>query len=190
MINISAKVVQIPGALILGDGRRLEVRPITPASKPLLAAAMARLSPESIRRRFHAPRRELSELELLRLTALDGWNQYALGACTRAADGSLEGVAVARFARTAPDADTAEIAITVVDAMQGGGIGKALVTQLTEAAIVRGIRRLQAAVLPDNAPVIGLLRGLAPWAHWRRDGYGLVADIVLPEPVTVSATGT
>ena len=189
MPHVGTPVIQVSGALILADGRRLAVRPITPASKPLLAAAMARLSPESIRRRFHAPRRELSELELHRLTTLDGWNQYALGACTRVADGSLEGVALARFARTAPDAETAEIAITVVDAMQGRGIGKALVAQLVEAAIARGIRHLQAAVLPDNAPVIGLLRGLAPWARWRRDGYGLVADIALPEPVTVSAAG-
>ena len=187
MADTHSTVAQVPGALILDDGRRLAVRPITLASKPLLAAAMARLSPESIRRRFHAPRRELSEVELHRLTAMDGWNQYALGACTRAADGSLEGVAVARFARTAPDADTAEIAITVVDAMQGRGIGKALATQLVEAAITRGIRRLQAAVLPENAPVIGLLRSLAPWARWRRDGYGLVADIALPEPVASSA---
>ena len=71
--------------IVLRDGAHSTVRPITPASKPLIAAAMARLSPESIRRRFFAPRRELSERELDRLTALDGWNRYALGACARAA---------------------------------------------------------------------------------------------------------
>ncbi len=178
---------RIPGGLVLDSGRTLTIRPITPASKPLIAAAMARLSPESIRRRFHAPRRELSELELHRLTALDGWNQYALGACAPDAAGTLEGVAVARFARTAPDGDTAEIAITVVDALQRHGIGKALLLQIVEAAVARGIRRLHAGVLPDNAPVIALLRGLAPWARWRRDGYGLLAEIPLPEPVATSA---
>jgi RimJ/RimL family protein N-acetyltransferase len=177
-------------SIALLDGRVLAVRPITPASKPLIAAAMTRLSPESIRRRFFAPRRELTELELHRLTAMDGWNQYALGVCARGADGALEGIGVARFARTVADPKTAEIAITVVDAFQGQGIGKALVARLIDAATVRGIRQLNAIILPDNAPVIGLLQRLAPWARWRRDGENLMAVIPLPaEPVVLSALG-
>lgn len=187
MPEAASTAVQVAGGLLLADGRRLAVRPIGPASKPLIAAAFARLSPESIRRRFHAAKRELSEVELHRMTALDGWNQYALGACLPGENGAPEGVAVARFARTAPDADTAEIALTVVDAMQGRGIGKALLAQISEAAIARGIRRLHAAVLPENAPMIALLRGFAPWARWRRDDYGLLADIPLPEPVALGA---
>ena len=49
------KLLPNPGAkdtIALPDGRVLAVRPVTPASKPLIAAAMTRLSPESIRRRF------------------------------------------------------------------------------------------------------------------------------------------
>jgi len=172
----------------LTDGRHFTVRRITPASKPLIAAAMRRLSPESIRHRFFAPRRELSELDLHRLTAMDGWNQYALGACARGADGTVEGIGVARFARVSADSRTAEIAITVVDAFQGRGIGKALVARLVEAANARGIRTLHAIVLPDNAAIIGLLQRYAPWARWRRDGDNLVAVIPLrAEPVVSSA---
>jgi acetyltransferase len=175
-------------SIVLADGRHVAVRPVTPASKPLIAAAMTRLSPQSIRRRFFAPRRELSELELHRLTAMDGWNQFALGACTRAIDGTLQGIGVARFARTPADATTAEIAITVVDAWQGRGIGKGLVAQLAATAAVRGIRTLQAIVLPDNAAIIGLLQRYAPWARWRRDGDDLIAVIPLPaEPIVVAA---
>ena len=176
------------GSIALPGGSRLAVRAITPASKPLIAAAMTRLSPASIRRRFLAPRRELSELDLHRLTALDGWNQYALGVCDRAGDGTLEGVGVARFARTSEDSKTAEIAITIVDAYQGRGIGKALLAQLANAATTRGIRTLQAIILPDNAAIIGLLQRFAPWARWRRDGENLMAVIpLLAEPVVVSA---
>ena len=179
-----------PETIALPDGRQLTVRPITPASKPLIAAAMTRLSPESIRRRFFAPRRELSELELHRLTAMDGWNQYALGACARGADGTLEGIGVARFARIAESSTTAELAITVVDAWQGRGIGRALVGRLANAAALRGIRELHAIVLPDNAAIIGLLQRLAPWARWRRDGDNLMAMIPLPaEPVVLTAAG-
>ena len=174
-------------SIVLADGRRLAVRPITPASKPLIVAAMTRLSPESIRRRFFAPRRELSELEIHRLTAMDGWNQYALGACARGTDGMFEGIAVARFARTSADSRTAEMAITVVDAFQGRGIGKALVARLVDAASARGIRTLQAIVLPDNAAIIGLLQRYAPWARWRRDGDNLMAVVPLREgPVVLS----
>lgn len=188
---MSPSVLSLPATLepiLLRDGAALTVRPITPASKPVIAAAMRRLSPESIRRRFFAPRRELSELDLHRLTALDGWNQYALGACTRAADGTPEGVAVVRFARTPEDSSIAEIAITVVDAYQGRGLGKALVARLVNAASARGIRTLHAIVLPDNAAIIGLLQRYAPWARWRRHDDQLMAVIPLPaEPVVLSA---
>jgi len=177
-------------SIVLPRGSRLAIRPVTLASKPLIAAAMARLSPESIRRRFFAPRRELSEPELHRLTALDGWNQYALGVCDRVGNGPLEGVGVARFARTPEASTTAEIAITIVDAYQGRGIGRALIARLANAATTRGIRTLHAIVLPDNAPIIALLQRFAPWARWRRDGDNLMAVIPLPaEPVVVSALG-
>jgi len=169
----------------LADGGRFAVRPITPASKPLIAAGMTRLSPESIRRRFFAPRRELSDSDLHRLTAMDGWNQYALGACTRGADGALEGIAVARFARTSPDSRTAEMAITVVDAFQGRGIGKALVARIVNAATARGIRTLHAIVMPDNMPIIALLQRYAPGARWRRDSDNLMAMIPLPSKAVV-----
>jgi RimJ/RimL family protein N-acetyltransferase len=174
--------------ITLSDGRELAVRPITPASKPVIAAAMARMSPQSIRRRFFAPRRELSEAELHRLTALDGWNQYALGACTRGEGGTVEGVGVARFARTPEASPTAELAITVIDAFQGLGVGKALIARLFDAATARGIRTLHAIVLPDNEAIIALLQRHAPWARWRRHDENLMAVIPLrAEPVVLSA---
>lgn len=188
---MSARPLPAPAVLdtiVSADGRRFTVRPITAASKPLIAAAMSRLSPESIRRRFFAARRELSELDLHRLTAMDGWNQYALGVCTGGSGTPLEGVGVARFARTSENSTTAEMAITIVDAYQGRGIGKALVGRLVDAATARGIRHLHAIVLPDNAAIIGLLQRYAPWARWRHDGDNLMAVIPLAsEPLAVAA---
>jgi len=187
-MNLPLPPSGVPDPLVLADGSRLTVLPITPASKPLIATAMTRLSPESIRRRFFAPRRELSELDLHRLTAMDGWNQYALGACARRANGTPEGVGVARFARITADSNIAEMAITVVDAFQGRGVGKALVGRLVNAATARGVRTLHAIVLPDNRAIIALLQRYAPWAHWRHDGDNLMAVIPLPsEPVALAA---
>ena len=177
-------IVPVDGeSLLLRDGRYSRLRAITPASKPLLAAAIRRMSPESLRRRFFSPRRELSEIELERLTAMDGWNRYALGLCTTAADGTLEGIGVARFARLPDDPRAAEIAITVVDAYQGQGLGKALLARLFAAAMTRGIEGLQAIVLPDNAPIFSLFAKYVPQAHWRHTGDHFAADI----PLLVSA---
>src|SRR4029453_15158783 len=148
-------------------------------ASPLVAAAVGGLAPEASRRRFFAPRRELSELEIHRLTALDGWNQYALGVGDRGGNGPLEGVGVAGFGRTSEDSKTAEIAITIVDAYQGRGIGKALLTRIANSATTRGIHVLHAIVLPDNPPNIALLQRFAPWARWRRDGDNLRAVITL-----------
>src|SRR5258705_12349999 len=102
-----------PMSVTLRDGRTVFVRPITPASKPLIAAAMARLSPETSRRRFFTPRFQLSEAELDRMTALDGINAFALGAVAHPSPGATRGVGVARYARDEDDPRTAEVAILV-----------------------------------------------------------------------------
>jgi GNAT superfamily N-acetyltransferase len=173
-------IVPVEGDSVpLADGRTLTLKAITPAAKPVLAAAIRRLSLESSRLRFFTPRRELSDLELERLTAMDGWHRYALGLCRPAADGGTEGIGVARYARLADDPRAAEIAVTVIDDYQGQGLGKALLARLFAAAAMRGIERLQAIVLPDNTPMLGLFRKYAPAARWRHGGDHLTVDIPL-----------
>ena len=93
MANLIPIVPLERDSLVLADGRLSTLQPITPASKAVLAAAIRRLSPESRRRRFFSPRQDLSDLELERLTAMDGWNRYALGLYTKAADGGAEIIA-------------------------------------------------------------------------------------------------
>ena len=123
---------------------------------------MARLSPESSRRRFFTPRFRLSDTELDRLTNLDGVNRYAIGATAVGADGGVEGLGVARYAREADEPRAAEAAVVVVDAYQGLGLGKLLLRRLAAAALARGIDRLRGIVLRDNDPMIGLLTRHAP----------------------------
>ncbi len=125
----------------LRDGRLLAIEPITPAARPLIERAMARVSPESSRRRFFTPRFRLSERELDALTVLDGHDRFALGAVVRGGDGLPEGVGVARFVRVAGRGDTAEVAVLVVDAFQSQGVGRTLLARLALAALARGIAR-------------------------------------------------
>jgi RimJ/RimL family protein N-acetyltransferase len=167
-------------SLVLAGGYRAVVRPMSPASKPLIVAAMARLSPESSRRRFLTPRFRLSERELAQLTAVDGIRHYAFGICGRGTDGTPEGIAAGRFVRTDDDPEVAEIALTVIDEFQGQGLGKRMLGRLAAAAMARGVQRLRALIVPDNAPVLGLLRKYAPGASFSFDGEIYTADI----PVT------
>ena len=171
------KTAIYPEVVTLRDGRTVTVSPITPAAKPLIAAAMATLSRETSRRRFFTVRYQLSDDELDRMTALDGITAFALGAVAHGADDAPHGVGVARYARDAHDPTTAELAILVVDAFQGQGLGKELVTRLVVEARARGIERLRALVLPDNDVVIGMLARHAPSVAIERYGDAMHADI-------------
>jgi RimJ/RimL family protein N-acetyltransferase len=140
--------------LLLRDGTRLHVRPIRPSDREALAHEFERLSPESRRRRFLAPKPELSEAELRRLTEIDHRSHEALVAI-EAETG--RGVAVARYAG---EPAASEFAITVADDWQGRGIGSALSRRLLSRAREEGVRALDATVLADNHASRALLRGL------------------------------
>ena len=68
-------------------------------------------------------------------------------------------VAVVRFDRE-PGTDRAEYAAVVADRWQGHGLGREMTLRLIAAARRKGVRRLYAFVLPENARMLGLLRDL------------------------------
>ena len=140
--------------LVLRDSTPLRVRAIRPSDKAALAREFARLSPESRRQRFLAPKRELSELELRRLTEIDHRSHGALVAIDA---NSGRGVAVARYAA---EAGQGEFAITVADDWQGRGLGSALSRRLLMRAREEGVSVLEATALVDNHAARSLLRGL------------------------------
>jgi GNAT superfamily N-acetyltransferase len=121
------------------------IRPIRPSDAPLLAASHARLSDESVRRRYLVPKPTLSRRDLRYLTEVDGVDHVALVAI---AAGRIVGVA--RFVRAADDPGSAEAAVVVADEYQGDGVGRALGWALADAARERGIERFTAVMLRDN----------------------------------------
>jgi RimJ/RimL family protein N-acetyltransferase len=121
------------------------IRPIRPSDASLLAASHARLSDESVRRRYLAPKPTLSRRDLRYLTHVDGIDHVALVAVT--AQGI---VGVARFVRSADDPRSAEAAVVVADDLQGQGLGRRLGLALADAARERGIARFTATMLSDN----------------------------------------
>ena len=165
--------------VLLADGRVVTLSAITPAAKPLIAKAIERVSPESSRRRFFTVRRRFSERELDEMTALDGWQRYAIGASAPGPDGPV-GAAVARFARAAEDPTSAEVALLVVDDFQHAGLGRVLLARIAEAASARGIERLTALVLRDNDAMLGMLRRYAPGLSLAGAGEHYRVEVPLP----------
>jgi RimJ/RimL family protein N-acetyltransferase len=78
-------------------------------------------------------------------------------------------VGLARFVKDA-DGPEAEVAFEVVDAWQGQGIGRQLVTELAAKARRQGILRLRATTTHDNRASIALMRGVGEVLAERRRG--------------------
>jgi len=145
------------GALraVLRDGSEVEIRRVRPDDAPRLARAFERLSDESRRLRFMAPKPTLSDAELRYLTTVDGHHHEALGAYDPVTG---EGLAVARFVRLPSEPDVAEVAVTVIDEWQHRGLGTVLLERLAERARAQGIAHFSALIASENLAMLELLR--------------------------------
>ena len=130
--------------VVLADGGTVHLRPIQPEDADRLIALHARLSPESIRYRYFAPRPTLSPREVERFTNVDHDERAALIAVL--GDDLL---ALGSYDRV-PGTDMAEVAFVVDDAHQRRGLASVILEHLAAIAAERGIRRFEADVLPDN----------------------------------------
>jgi RimJ/RimL family protein N-acetyltransferase len=160
-----------------GDGARLYVRHVRPSDKELIAKAWLQLSQESQHRRFLAAKPVLTKSDLRYLTEIDGHDHVALIAVRLNEPNRL--VAVARYVRLRDDPETAEVAVTVADPMQGKGVGKQLGVLLADEARGRGIRRFSASILTDNRPALRLMATMSDRLESRTDHgvSALVADL-------------
>ena len=141
----------------LPDGTQILIRPIKATDKLRLSTALARLSEETIHRRFLAAKPVLIAAELRYLTEVDGHDHIALVATI-----ASEIVAVARCVRLPDAPDTAEFAIVVGDPLQGRGLGSLLARELATAARSAGIRRFSATMAEENVAIRRLI------AHFTR----------------------
>lgn len=166
----------------LRDGSVYRIRPIEKSDRQLLQAGFQRLSPNSRRMRFFSVKKALTETDLDFLTNPDGRDHIALGAARLDAQGNeVEGLGAARCIRLAPGSDTAELAIAVVDELQGEGIGSRMLKRLVKYARRQGIRRFRCEVLAENNAMRTLAVGLGGNSRWLDDGI-LEYDCPLPEP--------
>jgi GNAT superfamily N-acetyltransferase len=137
----------------------LEIRPIQPSDKASLADAVEESSHEAIYRRFLSSHGRLTASELRYLTEVDHSDHEALMAVDRA---SGRGVGVARYVRDKERPECAEIAVSVLEAWQGRGVGKALLLHLASRAREEGISCFTALMLANNTPMRRLCAELGP----------------------------
>jgi GNAT superfamily N-acetyltransferase len=158
----------------LRDGTQLLVRHVRPGDKGIISRAWLELSEESQRRRFLAAKPRLTAGDLRYLTEIDQADHVALIAVRW--DDWTRLVGVARFVRLPDDPDSAEVAVTVADHMQGRGVGKQLGLLLADEARAQGVKRFCASILSDNRPALRLMSAMGERLESRTTGG--VRDVV------------
>ena len=138
--------------ITLADGGSVVVRDLTAADRAGYIEAVGAMSDRSRYLRFASPKPALSDGEIDYLTRVDGVRHVALVAL----DGD-HGAGVARYVVFAPG--RAEVAIGLVDAWQGRGLGRILLARLIERARAAGdLQTLEAMTLAGNTGAQRLLR--------------------------------
>ncbi len=170
--------------LSLKSGETVSVRLIRASDKEKMLRAFDELSDASRYKRFFGAKHTLTEADLRYFTETDCWDHFALGAVAIDEDGNEgDGLAVARCVRLHEDPDCAEVAITVIDRMQGKGIGRALLERLITAALERGFKRFRFLCLARNLEMQNLVKQVCRVVETHSDGDLIVAETELPRDV-------
>lgn len=136
----------------VATGATFHLRPIRGEDAEKLVAFHARLSFDSIYRRFFSLHPLLTVDEVRHFTQVDYVDRLAL-----VIEDGEELVAVGRYDRD-PDSPTAEVAFVVRDDYQHLGLGHRLLNDLATAARARGITTLRAETLFTNHDMMSVFR--------------------------------
>lgn len=153
-------------------GSHLHIRTLAAGDHDTLTTILEGMSFRSRVARYHAGLPHLTPRMLRHLTDVAPGRHVALVA---EQDGAPLGIV--RWVRE--DATTAEIALEVIDAAHGRGVGRALLQAACVSAVDAGIERLVAYVTADNRPVHRWLHRHA--AHREEDRF------VIPLPGKLAA---
>ncbi|MGY1731701.1 GNAT family N-acetyltransferase [Geodermatophilus sp. SYSU D01045] len=189
MSTPSATTERAPGAAgplseaVLADGTPALVWPLLDTDAEALRAGYAELSPESRRARFLTDLPELSDslLELL-VDGVDGVDHVAVVLTAFPAEGGARPVGVARLVRWPGEPGTADVAVTVLDAWQGRGVGRALLDAVL-ARRPRDVVRLRTTVAAYNRASLGMLRRAGRLTARHEGGGELTVEVTDLPPV-------
>jgi RimJ/RimL family protein N-acetyltransferase len=140
--------------VVLRDGSTAHVCSAKPANAPAVRLLLRGLSDRSRWLRFFSACPDLAKAARW-ATEVDHDRRYGLVA-TIGGHGQIVGHA--GLERESDHPERAEVALEIADAMQGKGLGTALLCKLAEAAHQLGIQVLDAEVLPENRQMLRVLR--------------------------------
>jgi acetyl coenzyme A synthetase (ADP forming)-like protein len=138
--------------VVLRTGSTLRLRPIRTEDAAALLELYRRLSPDSLYFRFFA----LPNVDAAKAAGfcrVDYRDEFAV-----VGESAGRIVAVAHYFRLPTHPETAEVAFTVEDALQGQGVGTRLLERLAEIARSRGITTFEAEVLGHNRRMLDVFR--------------------------------
>jgi GNAT superfamily N-acetyltransferase len=144
------------------------LRELGPDEHDVLDAVFAGLSATSRQRRFHAAVPRLSGPMRRHLGAVDGHRHIAVAAFAAAAGAPIGIARLAGFGCGPPG--RVELAVEVVDAWQGRGVGSRLVREVLARGRAAGHTEVVAEVLAENFAMQVLLCALLPELCWVEDG--------------------
>ncbi|WP_139245743.1 GNAT family N-acetyltransferase [Geodermatophilus amargosae] len=167
----------------LGDGTPAMIWPLLHTDGEALRQAYAELSPASRRFRFLTDLPELSDgmLRIL-VDAVDGVDHVAV-VLTAFPDGDdARQVGVARLVRYPDEPEVADVAVTVTDAWQGRGVGRALMDALL-ARRPSGVVRLRTTVAAENRASLRMLGRVGRMTARHEGGGELTVEVTDLPPV-------
>ena len=181
-----------------GSPPTVTLRELGPGETDVLDAVFAGLSPHSRYLRFHGATPRMTGVVRRKLAAVDGRRHLAVAAF--GPDGAPIGIArliwpggTQRSGAAAPEAvgslRDAELAIEVVDAWQGRGIGRRLLSAVAARGRAEGYTRVVADVLTENTGMRVLLASLLPILAVETAGHEvtLTADLRPAAPLAAVA---
>jgi RimJ/RimL family protein N-acetyltransferase len=141
----------------LRDGATILLRPLEPSDSHVVREVFDGLGPESRYQRFLVWKQTLIETDLRTLVAVDHKHHEAVTAISL---DTAKAVGVARLVRLHDDPGTAEVAVAVVDAWQGRGVGLALAEALVARARCLHVTRFSVVMARGNTVATRLMHRL------------------------------
>jgi acetate---CoA ligase (ADP-forming) len=147
--------------VVVKDGQTVRLRPIRHDDLDAMMDMWQRLSAETIRMRFFAPR-NMDREQMRYFVDVDGVDRFAL-----VAEQHGRIIGVGRYDRFPDEPQTAEFAVLVVDDEQGRGLGTTLLRALMGPAGEQGITRFHGDILAENRGMLRIMReaGFQPALH-------------------------
>jgi acetate---CoA ligase (ADP-forming) len=163
--------------IALRGGAAINLRPIRAEDEQALRTMLESLSPEARAFRFFSAGADL-RLAARSSCEVDYTDSY--GVVAIAGDGRT---ILAHGMYVRDEADCAEVAFTVAEALRGEGIATTMLAHLAEAARAAGINRFVAHVLPSNHRMLDVFRmsGFEATVHSEPDGIAITMPTELSE---------